>query len=66
MQVVEELETVLQFNDLLTHLSKHPEAGRFPPGVGPVSLFGVHNIPASWFHCFTDSVLLYTFSHGCS
>lgn len=38
MHVVEELETVLQFNDLLTQLSKHPEAGRFPPGVGPVSL----------------------------
>ncbi|XP_020276167.1 protein TIC110, chloroplastic isoform X1 [Asparagus officinalis] len=40
MQAIEQLETVLQFNDLLTQLSKHPEAGRFPPGVGPVSLLG--------------------------
>lgn len=40
MQVVEELETVLQFNELLTQLSKHPESGQFPPGIGPVSLLG--------------------------
>ena len=40
-QIVEELETLLQFNDLLVQLSKHSEAGRFPPGVGPVSLLGI-------------------------
>lgn len=39
-QVIEELEKVLAFNDLLTELSKHPEASQFAPGVGPVSLIG--------------------------
>jgi Chloroplast envelope transporter len=40
LQVIEELEKVLAFNDLLTELSKHPEASQFAPGVGPVSLIG--------------------------
>lgn len=61
MQAIEQLETVLQFNGLLTQLSKHPEAGRFPPGVGPVSLLGMHNIPSYLTSLsFTNSVLLYT------
>ncbi|XP_073112675.1 protein TIC110, chloroplastic [Elaeis guineensis] len=38
--VIEELDKVLAFNDLLTSLSKHPEADQFAPGVGPVSLLG--------------------------
>ncbi|XP_038972833.1 protein TIC110, chloroplastic [Phoenix dactylifera] len=38
--VIEELNKVLAFNDLLTSLSKHPEADQFAPGIGPVSLLG--------------------------
>ncbi|XP_072984067.1 protein TIC110, chloroplastic isoform X2 [Typha latifolia] len=39
-QVMEELEKVLAFNDLLTSLGKHAESGQFAPGVGPISLLG--------------------------
>ncbi|KAJ0969975.1 hypothetical protein J5N97_022852 [Dioscorea zingiberensis] len=40
VQVIEELEKVLAFNNLLLSLSKHSEVGRFAPGLGPVSLLG--------------------------
>ncbi|PKA59631.1 Protein TIC110, chloroplastic [Apostasia shenzhenica] len=40
LQVVEALEELLEFNDLLTRLSKHPEANQFAPGVAPISLLG--------------------------
>ena len=39
-QVIEELEEVLAFNELLTKLRNHPEASQFAPGVGPVSVIG--------------------------
>eukprot|EP00262_Sarcandra_glabra_P000062 TRINITY_DN1007_c0_g1_i1.p1 TRINITY_DN1007_c0_g1~~TRINITY_DN1007_c0_g1_i1.p1 ORF type:complete len:1009 (+),score=231.90 TRINITY_DN1007_c0_g1_i1:113-3139(+) len=39
-QVVEELEKILKFNNVLISLSNHPEVGRFAPGIGPVSLLG--------------------------
>ncbi|KAK8964807.1 hypothetical protein KSP40_PGU014691 [Platanthera guangdongensis] len=39
-QVVEEIDKVLALTDLLTRLSKHPEANRFVPGIGPISLLG--------------------------
>ncbi|KAF8397149.1 hypothetical protein HHK36_016056 [Tetracentron sinense] len=39
-QVVEELEKILAFNNLLNSLSNHPNAGRFALGVGLVSLLG--------------------------
>ncbi|XP_058092916.1 protein TIC110, chloroplastic-like [Magnolia sinica] len=38
--VVEELDQILAFNNSLISLSSHPEASRFAPGVGPVSLIG--------------------------
>ncbi|XP_074583679.1 protein TIC110, chloroplastic [Curcuma longa] len=38
--VVQELDKVLEFNNLLTSLSKHHENGQFAPGVGPISLLG--------------------------
>ncbi|CAL9130454.1 protein TIC110, chloroplastic-like [Musa acuminata AAA Group] len=40
LQVIEELEKVLAFNNLLTSLSKHSDSGQFAQGVGPVSLIG--------------------------
>ncbi|KAE8713470.1 TIC110 protein [Hibiscus syriacus] len=39
-QAVEELDKILSFNDLLTSLSKHPDADRFARGLDPVSLVG--------------------------
>ncbi|KAL6883554.1 hypothetical protein ACP4OV_010968 [Aristida adscensionis] len=42
-QAVEEVNTVLKFNSLLTTLSKHPEADRFARGLGPVSLAGEYD-----------------------
>ncbi|XP_042480301.1 protein TIC110, chloroplastic isoform X2 [Macadamia integrifolia] len=39
-EVVELLDEILAFNNLLMSLNKHPEAERFAPGVGPVSLIG--------------------------
>ncbi|XP_024019050.1 protein TIC110, chloroplastic [Morus notabilis] len=39
-QVVEELDKGLALNNLLISLKNHPEADRFAPGVGPVSLLG--------------------------
>ncbi|KAJ4966622.1 hypothetical protein NE237_018471 [Protea cynaroides] len=39
-EVVEELDEILAFNNLLMSLSKHPEAEHFASGVGPVSLIG--------------------------
>ncbi|KAH9668220.1 protein TIC110 [Citrus sinensis] len=39
-QVVEELDKVLAFNNLLISLKQHPNADRFARGVGPVSLVG--------------------------
>ncbi|XP_043703542.1 protein TIC110, chloroplastic [Telopea speciosissima] len=39
-EVVEVLDEVLAFNNLLMSLNKHPDAERFAPGVGPVSLIG--------------------------
>ncbi|KAM6578407.1 hypothetical protein CsatB_030244 [Cannabis sativa] len=37
-QVVEELDKVLAFNNLLISLKSHPDSTRFAPGVGPVFL----------------------------
>lgn len=39
-QVVEELDKVLAFNNLLISLKAHPNADHFARGVGPVSLVG--------------------------
>ncbi|CAB4282082.1 unnamed protein product [Prunus armeniaca] len=39
-QVVEELEKMLAFNSLLISLKNQPDAARFAPGVGPISLLG--------------------------
>ncbi|KAL5231400.1 hypothetical protein ABZP36_030176 [Zizania latifolia] len=39
-QVVEEVKSVLAFNNLLTILSKHPDEDRFVRGLGPISLGG--------------------------
>ncbi|KAK9271698.1 hypothetical protein L1049_002061 [Liquidambar formosana] len=39
-QVVEELDKILVFNNLLTSLRNHPDVGHFARGVGPVSLLG--------------------------
>ncbi|KAL5582894.1 hypothetical protein UlMin_015336 [Ulmus minor] len=39
-KVVEQLDKVLSLNNLLISLKSHPDADRFAPGVGPVSLFG--------------------------
>ncbi|KAJ7964287.1 TIC110 protein, chloroplastic [Quillaja saponaria] len=38
--VVEELDKILAFNNLLISLKNHPDVDRFAPGVGPVSLLG--------------------------
>ncbi|KAF3611373.1 hypothetical protein DY000_02044615 [Brassica cretica] len=38
--VVEELEKVLEFNNLLVSLKNHSEAANFARGVGPISLIG--------------------------
>ncbi|KAJ0244893.1 Protein TIC110 [Hirschfeldia incana] len=38
--VVEELEKVLEFNNLLVSLKSHSEAASFARGVGPISLIG--------------------------
>lgn len=39
-QVVEELDKILAFNNLLTSLKNHADVGHFARGVGPVSLLG--------------------------
>ncbi|KAK9273053.1 hypothetical protein L1049_017860 [Liquidambar formosana] len=39
-QVVEELDEILVFNNLLTSLRNHPDIGHFARGIGPVSLLG--------------------------
>ncbi|XP_052194994.1 protein TIC110, chloroplastic [Diospyros lotus] len=36
--VIEELDKILAFNNLLISLKNHPDAGQFAPGVGPISL----------------------------
>lgn len=38
--IVEELDKVLAFNNLLVSLKNHPDANRFARGVGPISLVG--------------------------
>ena len=38
--VVEELEKVLEFNNLLVSLKSHSEADQFARGLGPISLIG--------------------------
>ncbi|XP_011080674.1 protein TIC110, chloroplastic isoform X2 [Sesamum indicum] len=38
--VLEELDKILAFNNLLISLKNHPDASRFARGVGPVSLIG--------------------------
>ncbi|KAI7727898.1 hypothetical protein M8C21_010187 [Ambrosia artemisiifolia] len=38
--IVEELDKILAFNNLLVSLKNHPDASRFARGVGPVSLIG--------------------------
>lgn len=40
IEVVEELDKLLEFNSLLISLKNHPDANRFAPGVGPISLMG--------------------------
>ncbi|KAG6680903.1 hypothetical protein I3842_13G065600 [Carya illinoinensis] len=39
-EVVEEIDHILAFNNLLISLKNHPNAENFAPGVGPVSLLG--------------------------
>ncbi|KAG8371546.1 hypothetical protein BUALT_Bualt13G0099100 [Buddleja alternifolia] len=38
--VIEELDKILAFNNLLISLKNHPDASRFARGVGPVTLIG--------------------------
>ncbi|KAM7496381.1 hypothetical protein LguiA_020795 [Lonicera macranthoides] len=38
--VIEELDKVVAFNNLLISLKNHPDASRFARGLGPISLFG--------------------------
>lgn len=40
VQVVEELDKILAFNNKLISLKNHPEAASLARGVGPVSLVG--------------------------
>lgn len=47
--IVEELDKILAFNNLLVSLKNHPDASRFARGVGPVSLIGNHVIFISRF-----------------
>lgn len=39
--MIEELDKILSFNNLLISLKNHPDASRFAPGIGPVSLVGM-------------------------
>ncbi|KAL2899358.1 hypothetical protein RDABS01_024440 [Bienertia sinuspersici] len=39
-EVVEELNRIISFNDLLVSLKNHPDAGNFARGIGPISLVG--------------------------
>lgn len=39
-RVIEELDKVLSYNNLLISLKNHADASRFAPGIGPVSLVG--------------------------
>uniref|UniRef100_A0A1U7Y3R6 Protein TIC110, chloroplastic-like n=1 Tax=Nicotiana sylvestris TaxID=4096 RepID=A0A1U7Y3R6_NICSY len=39
-RVIEELDKILSFNNLLISLKNHRDASRFAPGIGPVSLVG--------------------------
>lgn len=38
--MIEELDKILAFNNLLISLKNHVDVDRFPGGVGPVSLVG--------------------------
>ncbi|GJM91094.1 hypothetical protein PR202_ga07435 [Eleusine coracana subsp. coracana] len=42
-QAVDEVKIVLEFNRLLTRLSKHPQEDQFARGLGPLSLGGEHD-----------------------
>lgn len=59
LQVIEELEKVLAFNNLLTSLSKHSDSGQFAQGVGPVSLIGMSSfkelLPVPSSACYESS-----------
>lgn len=55
-EVVEQLDNVLAFNDLLVSLKERPEADQFARGVGPVSLVGRYAVASTLFpiwpiHC---------------
>lgn len=39
-EVVQELNKLLAFNDMLLSLRNHPDAGNFARGIGPISLVG--------------------------
>uniref|UniRef100_A0A7N0TG74 Uncharacterized protein n=1 Tax=Kalanchoe fedtschenkoi TaxID=63787 RepID=A0A7N0TG74_KALFE len=39
-KAIEELNTILSFNNLLVSLRNHPESANLPRGIGPVSLIG--------------------------
>ncbi|XP_055812808.1 protein TIC110, chloroplastic isoform X2 [Solanum dulcamara] len=39
-RVIEEIDKVLSYNNLLISLKNHADASRFAPGIGPVSLVG--------------------------
>ncbi|CAN6477977.1 unnamed protein product [Victoria cruziana] len=63
------LEEILSFNSLLTSLTNHPEVGRFPPGIGPLSLLGGKydndgKVDNGDLKLLCRSYLMQTFSNG--
>lgn len=47
-RVIEELDKVLSYNNLLISLKNHADASRFAPGIGPVSLVGMYVDDLVW------------------
>lgn len=60
-RIVEELNKVLKFNNLLISLKNHPEANRFARGVGPVSLLGKEDANCFPLVCANDNVAFFFF-----
>lgn len=55
-QAVEELDKILALNNLLITLKNHPDADRFSPGVGPLSVLGMDpNYILGQYGCFDMS-----------
>jgi len=67
-QVVEQLDEILAFNNLLVSLKNHPNADHFARGIGPISLFGEEplNLGLLAMKCVFMEVLNYYFSSSTS